>query len=131
MPPKAKESLYPKDWFRIAAKDFKRAEHLVGIDDPEGAGYHLQQTIEKYLKGFLLSKGWELKRIHDLEVLLNDALKYESTLEQFRSLSQEVTGYYIIDRYPMPSTATLTKKEVQLSIAEAGRLIQRLRALTK
>jgi HEPN domain-containing protein len=72
MPPR--DSLYPQDWFRIAEKDLKRAEHLLSIDDPEGAGYHLQQSVEKYLKGFLLYKGWKLKRIHDLEVLLNDAL---------------------------------------------------------
>ncbi len=61
MPPK-KDSLYPRDWFRLAAKDFKRTEDLLNVDDPEGAGYHLQQAVEKYLKGFLLSKGWKLKR---------------------------------------------------------------------
>jgi HEPN domain-containing protein len=126
MPPKAKESLYPKDWFRIAARDFKRAEHLLGVDDPEGSGYHLQQAVEKYLKGFLLSRGWELKRIHDLEVLLNDAVKHETALEQFRSLCQKITGYYIIDRYPLPSTVELTEDEVQLSMTEAQTLIQRL-----
>ena|SRR3989338_7606177 len=129
MPPK--NSLYPKDWFRIAEKDLKRAEHLLAMDDPEGAGYHLQQAVEKYLKGFLLSKGWELKRIHDLEVLLNDALKYERTLEQFRSLCQKISGYYIIDRYPLPTAATLTRKEVQLSMDEAVKLIKQLKRLTK
>jgi len=127
----SKESLYPRDWFRIAGKDLKRTEHLLSVDDPEGAGYHLQQSLEKYFKGFLLSKGWKLKRIHDLEVLLNDALKFEVTLEQFRSLCQRITDYYVLDRYPLLSTATLTKKEVQLSVGEAQKLIQRLRALSK
>lgn len=89
MPPK--NSLYPQDWFRIAEKDFKRAGYLLSIDDPEGAGYHLQQSVEKYLKGFLLHKGWKLKRIHDLEVLLNDALRYDKTLEKYRSLCQKTT----------------------------------------
>jgi HEPN domain-containing protein len=126
-----KDSLYPKDWFRIAEKDFKRAGHLMSVDDPEGTGYHLQQAVEKYLKGFLLSKGWGLKRIHDLEVLLNDALQYERTLEQYRGLCQKISGYYVIDRYPLPSAATLTKKEVQVSMDEAAKLIKRLRALTK
>ncbi len=129
MPPK--DSLYPQDWFRIAARDFKRAEHLLSVDDPEGAGYHLQQAVEKYLKAFLLSKGWELKRIHDLEILLNDALQHEATLEQFRGLCQKISGYYIIDRYPLPTAATLTKKEVQASMDEAEKLINRLKALTK
>jgi len=129
MPPK--DSLYPQDWFRLAARDFKRAEQLLNVDDPEGAGYHLQQAVEKYLKGFLLSQGWKLKRIHDLEVLLNDALKYEEALETHRSLCQKITGYYVIDRYPLPSAPTLTREEVQESVVEAVQLIQRLRALAK
>jgi HEPN domain-containing protein len=129
MPPK--NSLYPQDWFRIGEKDLKRAEHLLNINDPEGAGYHLQQAVEKYLKGFLLSKGWKLKRIHDLEVLLNDALKYEKTFDAYRTLCQKITGYYVIDRYPLPSAATLTREEVQESVIEAEKLIQRLKGLTK
>ena len=129
MPPR--DSLYPQDWFRIGEKDLKRAEHLLSIDDPEGAGYHLQQSVEKYLKGFLLYKGWKLKRIHDLEVLLNDALKYEKTLEKYRNLLQKVTGYYVIDRYPLASAPTLTSEEVRESIAEAEELIQQLRSFAK
>src|SRR5262245_1591709 len=108
----SRDSLYPQDWFRIGEKDLKRAEHLLAIDDAEGAGYHLQQAVEKYLKGFLLYKGWRLKRVHDLEVLLNDALKYEKTLEKYRNLLQKVTGYYVIDRYPLASAPTLTPHEV-------------------
>lgn len=127
----AKDSLYPQDWFRIAEKDFKRAQNLLIVDDPEGAGYHLQQAVEKNLKGFLLFKGWKLKRIHDLEVLLNDTLKYAAELEQFRNLCQKISGYYIIDRYPLTSAATLTKQEVQLSMDESEKFIRRLRALAK
>lgn len=129
MPPK--DSLYPKDWLRLSARDWKRAEQLLNLDDPEGAGYHLQQAVEKYLKAFLLSKGWKLKRIHDLEILLNDALKYKSTLEKYRSLCQKITGYYFIDRYPLPSAPTLTREEVQESIIEAEQLIQRLKGSTE
>ena len=129
MPPR--DSLYPQDWFRIGEKDLKRAEHLSSIDDPEGAGYHLQQSVEKYLKGFLLYRGWKLKRIHDLEVLLNDALKYEKTLEKYRNLLQKVTGYYVIDRYPLASAPTLTSEEVRESIAEAVELVQQLRNFAK
>jgi HEPN domain-containing protein len=129
MPPK--DSLYPQDWFRIADKELRRAEHLLSVDDPEGAGYHLQQAVEKYLKGFLLSKGWKLKRIHDLEVLLNDGLKYERTFEKYRSLCQKITGYYVIDRYPLPSAPMLTRKEVKESIVEADELIKGLKKFGK
>ena len=96
-----------------------------------GAGYHLQQAVEKYLKGFLLSKGWKLKRIHDLEVLLNDGLKYERTFEKYRRLCQKITGYYVIDRYPLPSAPMLTGEEVKESIVEADELIKGLKKFAK
>ena len=129
MPPK--ESLYPRDWFRIAEKDFKRAEQLLKLDDAEGAGYNLQQAVEKYLKGFLLSKGWKLKRVHDLEVLLNDALQYEPTFEEFRGVCQKITDYFLLDRYPLPTSITLTIRQVENSKDQAQQLIAKLQALTE
>ncbi len=78
------ESLYPADWLRVAEKDFARVEHLLSVKDYEAAGFFLQQAIEKFLKAFLLSKNWQLQRIHDLEALLNDALDYDPSLEQYR-----------------------------------------------
>ena len=75
-----KDSLYPADWLRVAEKDFSRAQHLLSVDDAEAAGFYLQQAVEKFLKAFLLSKGWRLERIHDLEALLNRALRHEPSL---------------------------------------------------
>jgi HEPN domain-containing protein len=129
MPPK--DSLYPQDWVRVADRDFKRAEQLLHLQDPEGAGYHLQQAVEKYVKAFLLFHGWKLKRIHDVEVLLNEALKFDATLGQFRSLCQRITGYYLIDRYPMSPTVTLTEAEVRDSLDESKKFIQRLKMAVK
>jgi hypothetical protein len=74
------ESSYPADWLRIAEKDLGRVERLLSIQDSEAAGFYLQQAVEKFLKAFLLSKGWQLARIHDLEALLNQALTYDSSL---------------------------------------------------
>lgn len=54
------ESFYPADWLRIAEKDLGRVERLLSIQDPEAAGFYLQQAVEKFLKAFLLSKGWQL-----------------------------------------------------------------------
>ena len=63
----SEESLYLGDWLRIAERDWSRAERLLETLDPELAGFCLQQAVEKFLKAFLLSRGWELLRIHDLE----------------------------------------------------------------
>ena len=60
------ESSYPADWVRIAEKDWKRVEMLLNEGDPGLAGFCLQQAGEKFLKAFLLSRGWQLRRIHNL-----------------------------------------------------------------
>ena len=96
-----RESLYPEDWFRIGKKDLKRAEYLLDLGDLEGAGFNIQQAVEKYLKGFLLSRGWTLRRIHELETILNDVIIYEPSFEKFREVCQKITDYYSIDRYPI------------------------------
>jgi len=72
------ESLYPQDWFAKARQDVRTVEILLREEgDAEVAGFHLQQAVEKYLKGYLLSQGWELERIHNLETLLNEAVRFE------------------------------------------------------
>jgi HEPN domain-containing protein len=103
--PDNKESLYPRDWTRKAKKDLHRVEVLLADGDTEDAGFHLQQAIEKYLKGYLLSKGWELEYVHDLVKLLNSAKDYDSSFEEFRALCEQVTEYYIVVRYPLSEEA--------------------------
>ena len=122
------ESLYPADWLRIAEKDLGRVDHLLDVQDPEGAGFFLQQAVEKFLKAFLLSKGWELERIHDLEALLNAALAYAPSLEAFRSACQKITGFYLVERYPFVIEAGLTEDDVRNSLMQVKGLIEKLRA---
>jgi len=100
-----KESLYSRDWISKAKKDLRRARVLLTDGDTEGAGFHLQQAIEKYLKGYLLLKGWELQYVHDLVKLLNSATNYDSSFEEFRPLCEQVTEYYILVRYPLSEEA--------------------------
>lgn len=82
---KREESRYPQDWFRVGDKELMRAQNLLNLEDLERAGFNIQQAVEKYLKGYLLSQEWQLRRIHDLEVLLNEALVYDSSFEEFRT----------------------------------------------
>ncbi len=123
---KSEESSLPEDWYRKAALDVRRSEILVDHDDPEGAAFHLQQALEKYLKGYLIAKGWPLKRIHDLEDLLDYAVDYDESLETFRSLCQEITEYYIEERYPLSLSSGLTVKEVRMKISRAKEFVEKL-----
>lgn len=121
-----KESSYPRDWFRIGRRDLDRARRLFGADDFEAAAFYCQQAVEKYLKGYLLSHDWRLRRIHNLDVLLNEAVKHDSALEQHRAAYQKMTQYYIEDRYPFTAPSQLTKDEVAESPAAAELLIARV-----
>lgn len=69
---KREESRYPQDWFRVGDKELMHAQNLLNLEDLEGAGFNIQQAVEKYLKGYLLSQEWQPRRIRDLEVLLNE-----------------------------------------------------------
>ena len=121
-----KESLYPHDWFRIGSKEINRAKLLLNMGDFEGAGFNIHQAVEKYLKGFLLSRGWKLRRIHDLEALLKDAVGYEPSFDRFHNDCQKITEYYIEDRYPSLVTSILTEEEVRSSIESTNDLINEI-----
>jgi HEPN domain-containing protein len=121
------EAFYPAAWLRIAEKDLARVELLLGNQDPEAAGFYLQQAVEKFLKAFLLSKGWKLQRVHDLEALLNVALGYDPSLEPFRAVCQKITAFYLVERYPLITDLILTEHDVRNSWEQVQRLIEKLR----
>ncbi|MFQ6100618.1 MAG: HEPN domain-containing protein [Anaerolineae bacterium] len=121
------ESLYPGDWLRIAEKDLKRVKRMLAVHDPEVAGFFLQQAVEKFLKAFLLSRGWELRRIHDLGALLDDAVVHTPSLEKFRSACQKITAFYFVERYPFVVEAGPTEEDIRTSLEQVGELIERLR----
>jgi len=125
MPPR--ESQYPKDWLVLAEKDLIRVKRSLRDKDPELAAFCLQQAVEKFLKSFLLSKGWKLRRIHDLEALLDDAMAHDPSLDQFRADCQTITNYYVVERYPLTVGIGFTEEEVRASLEAAVRLIEKIR----
>lgn len=122
------ESLYPKDWLKIAKKDWNRIKLRLRENDIEDAAVHLQQALEKYLKGYIISKGWKLQKTHDLRGLLVEAIKYNAELENYLSLCQEVSAYYFEERYPFFISKELTKKEVEEAYEFAKELVKKLEA---
>lgn len=126
-----KESRYPKDWFRIGDKELKRAQYLLNGGDMEGAGFNIQQAVEKYLKGYLLSEGWELRWIHDLEILLNEVIRYNPSFKEFMTACQKITQYYVEDRYPLMVTSELTESEIKESLTVAENIITKIKQLVE
>lgn len=124
---KDRESVIPADWFHKGDLDLRRVDILLENNDPEGAAFHLQQALEKYLKGYLISKGWKLQKTHDLEDLLDYAVDFNKGFEGLRELCQEVTEYYMEERYPFMISSHLTGDEVRIRLESAKLFISRIK----
>lgn len=126
MPPQA-DSRDPTDWFRKAQRDLERVPLRLQESDCEDAAFHLQQALEKYLKGFLITRGWRLKRTHNLSLLLDEAGTFLPTLEQYRLLCQELSAFYVEERYPL-SMEPPTCGELEPLLQQATQLARLLSA---
>lgn len=119
-----KESLYPQEWVKVATKDWRRMEQAFRDGDAEEAGFWLQQAVEKYLKAYLLSKGWVLRKIHDLEPLVSEAATRSLDARGYAEVCRKISGYYVAERYPSAESPSLTSEEVTRSRDEVKGLIQ-------
>ncbi len=88
------ESRHSKNWLTKAQKDLTTVQILLEVSDPEGAGFHLQQAVDKGLQAFLLSREIVPRRIHDLSLLPDEVACCELVLEQFRDLCELSTDLY-------------------------------------
>ncbi|MEW6606358.1 MAG: HEPN domain-containing protein [bacterium] len=89
------------EWCKKAEHDIEAVKILIEKGGPSDvAGVLLQQGVEKYLKGYLISKGWKLRKIHDLKVLLDEATKYDPLFSQYYDLFDVLTQYYFEEKYP-------------------------------
>lgn len=95
------DSTYPEDWLRIARRDGQRVHVILRGGDVELAAFLLQQCPEKYLKAYLLARGWKLQRTHELDMLLDAACRFDSGLEAYQELCERVAGFYLMERYPL------------------------------
>jgi len=92
-----------QQWIELADKDLDLAAHTAKTMYPipyELVCYHCQQFVEKYFKGFLVSKGQEPLYIHDLVKL---AALCEAENREFGQLKQKcivLTQYGVQPRYP-------------------------------
>lgn len=90
-----------KEWFDAALKDLKGAKILFEYDGDNGIVlFHLQQAVEKYLKGYLIYKTGMLQDGHSLIKLCKKAAVYDNRFKNFIKDCAFLNGYYIETRYP-------------------------------
>ena len=114
-----------RDWFLRGEHHLRSAKLLLGLGGPtETIAVLVQQASEMYLKGYLLGRGWRLRRTHDLEVLVSEAARHDVAFEQFLDFARLASAYYVEDRYsPGPPTA-YPADEMANAIDRAEHLIE-------
>ena len=68
-----------------ANADLRTSKKLLNDNDMDYdiVCFHLQQFIEKYLKSFLIYNNIEPKRVHSLEILLNDCVTVDNSFQKY------------------------------------------------
>jgi HEPN domain-containing protein len=97
-----------KEWIKKAEGDnFSALREYRARKNPnyDAACFHAQQCIEKYLKAVLELHEIDIRKIHDLPVLLNDCLQKYPLWEAMRDDMRLLSQYAIQFRYPGQSAS--------------------------
>jgi HEPN domain-containing protein len=91
----------PRDWLYLAEERLRAADALSAH---EGATLSrvelLQESTERFLKAFLISRGWSLRKVHDLSYLLDECVAREVRFEEFLDLAETLTEQFWAQHYP-------------------------------
>ena len=100
-------------WFEKGNHDLVTARLAFGASAPtDTTAVLLQQAAEKHLKGYLLSRGWQLKKTHDLRDLIDRAIEYDAGFGEYIGMARLLTAMYIEDRYPSGLPEDYSRKEI-------------------
>jgi HEPN domain-containing protein len=120
------------EWLNRGAHDISAARLLFENNHyTDTIAYHIHQAMEKYLKGFLLFQGWKLKKIHDLEELLTEALEFQGDFSIYLDFARKVTAYYIEDRYPPGPPQDYPRDEIGKDLEMAEELIEKIKKIAQ
>jgi HEPN domain-containing protein len=91
-----------QEWLGYAEGDLLVAEREMQTPSPV---YHTvcflcQSAAEKFLKGFLISRGWSLEKTHDVVELLGWCVDYDAELAGLIAEGSLLNEYIVAGRYP-------------------------------
>ncbi|HVJ49916.1 HEPN domain-containing protein [Desulfitobacterium sp.] len=98
----------------MAKKDLQSAQILFEHDADYGiVCFHLQQAVEKYLKGYLIRQMGILQDGHSLVKLCKKATSYEAGFKAFLKDTAFLNTYYIETRYPAEDPLKVDREDVE------------------
>ncbi|MCD8154062.1 MAG: HEPN domain-containing protein [Clostridiales bacterium] len=119
-----------QEWLDFAEMDFLTARHLYDNMYPkplEIICYHCQQSIEKLLKGALLSYGVTIKKTHDLGLLAEMLQDYVEVEPKYMEMCDDLTPYGVKIRYPQE--LVIEEYHVKKALSETQELYMWLHGL--
>jgi HEPN domain-containing protein len=92
---------YVKQWFARADDDLKSIEALLEKQvSPNTICFHAQQAVEKYLKGYLAFHERHIRKVHDLETLVNLCAETDPGFKNLLEDAMDLNDFYMDTRYP-------------------------------
>lgn len=117
-----------KEWIERGKHDLEVAKILLAEEEySDVVLFHIHQAVEKYLKGFLIYKGWGLKKIHDIELLITEAMSFDDKFQKYLDLGRELTAFYYEERYPPGPITSYSKEEIEETLGVAEEIINKLK----
>ena len=102
-----------RSWLTKAASDLRSARLLGSADHAplDTAIYHCQQTAEKAVKAFLVSKEISPEKTHDIRKLTLEAVVHEPRFNEVMDMAVALTPYAWEFRYPDDLAETYPTRE--------------------
>lgn len=90
-------------WFNKAQNDLKTGKDEFKTENPatDTICFHMQQAVEKYLKGYLVYFGHEAEKTHNISRILEKCLSMDASFTALADAGIEIlTPYGTVIRYP-------------------------------
>ena len=91
----------PQDWLRSAHSRLQSTDLLYPIEGAsESVIELLQEATERFLKAYLIGRGWKLHKIHDLGALVAEAVNMDPRFSAFEDFADNLTDQFWAQHYP-------------------------------
>jgi len=110
------------EWLKFAQDDFDAANFLLNFHPLklEIICFHCQQSAEKDLKAFLISRKVDFPKIHDLKELCTLCEENNNSFDDIKKECIRLTKYATQPRYPF--ALEITEDDMHLAISDAEKV---------
>ncbi len=111
-----------KEWITKADQDFEFAR--INLEEEKQffaqICFHFNQSVEKYLKAFIIANRLEFRKIHDLHLLLKQCISKDASFSQLEDDCEYLATFYIETRYPVHWPTIFSKEEAEKAYRAAN-----------